>query len=51
MENSKISLRQTSGKCRIRERSTGETTEKEKKKQKMPYRQRQKSHKLWFEII
>ena len=32
MENSKISLRQTSGKCIIRERSTGETTEKEKKK-------------------
>ena len=32
MENSKISLRQTSGTCIIRERSTGETTEKEKKK-------------------
>ena len=48
MENNKISLGQSGGKSRFRELSTDETTEK--KKQKMPYRQRQKSHKLWFEI-
>ena len=36
-------------KSRFGELSNNETTEE--KKQKMPYRQRQKSHKLWFEII
>ena len=32
MENNKISLRQTGGKSRFRERSTDETTEKNKQK-------------------
>ena len=36
-------------KSRFRELSNNETTEE--KKQKMPYRQRQKSHEFWFEII
>ena len=49
MENNKISLGQSGEKSRFRELSTDDTTER--KKHKTPYRQRQKSHKLWFEII
>ena len=50
MENKKKFLSgKAAEKSRFRELSTYETTEK--KKQKMPYRQRQESHKLWSEII
>ena len=53
-ENNNISLGKSGGKKkRFRELSTNETTEKKKKQrqQKMPYRQRQKRQKVWFEII
>ena len=48
MENNKISLGQRGGE-KVDFASFLPT--KQQKKQKMPYRQRQKSHKLWFEII
>ena len=50
MESNKFLLDKAGEKGRFCELSTNETTEK-KKKQKMPYQQWQKSHKLWFEII
>ena len=51
MENYKISLGQSGGKKVDFASFLPTKQQKEKKKQKMPYPQLQKSHKLWFEII
>ena len=48
MENNKISHGQSGGKSRLRELSTDETTEKNRKCHTGSDKE---SHKIWFEII